>query len=231
MEEKEAIDALVAHDGISHADVIHVLESSSGRVLHFSRSGVIVRHDCGTVFVVPFEPDGFERMIPFLPEAKLFDVHSPVVPSYLVERGGKYDEGTYTYVYEGPFLDEGPYGHEKLSVDDFPVVREHYHAISSDDVIMDYLRRGRIFGIWQERELLGFAGFHEEGSMGLLEVFPRYRHCGVGLHAESFLINEAMRRGQVPFCNVYFSNKASMALQEKLGLARGRIPSHWVEMQ
>ena len=64
--------------------------------------------------------------------------------------------------------------------------------------------------------------------MGLLEIFPEYRRRGLGTAMESFVINEAMRRGSVPFCNVYVSNDASIMLQRDLGLDRGDIMSWWV---
>ena len=75
---------------------------------------------------------------------------------------------------------------------------------------------------------MGFAGFHEEGSMGMLVVLPEYRRQGVGERLERHLIRSAMLSGGIPYCNVFISNSASLSLQAKLGLREGSVRSWWL---
>ena len=63
--------------------------------------------------------------------------------------------------------------------------------------------------------------------MGMLTVFPDYRRKGLGFELEKHLINTALEEGRRAYCNVFFSNTASIALQEKLGLSRGPVFSWW----
>ena len=76
--------------------------------------------------------------------------------------------------------------------------------------------------------IMGFAGFHEEGSMGMLVVLPEYRRQGVGERLERHLIRSAMLSGGIPYCNVFISNSASLSLQAKLGLREGSVRSWWL---
>ena len=68
-----------------------------------------------------------------------------------------------------------------------------------------------------ERDLIGE---HLEGSMGLLYVFPAYRHRGFGAALQTYLIARTMEKGYIPFGQVEKGNHASLALQKKLGMTR-----------
>ena len=80
------------------------------------------------------------------------------------------------------------------------------------------LERRALFGLFREARLAGFIGKHAEGSMGLLEVLPEYRRQGLARTLESFLIDRELRQGNLPYCQVFRDNAASLALQKKLGL-------------
>ncbi|MBP3885001.1 MAG: GNAT family N-acetyltransferase [Olsenella sp.] len=102
----------------------------------------------------------------------------------------------------------------------FDVVRSTYShpEYKTDDEVRELLRSGRVWGGFVEGELVGYIGEHPVGSMGMLEVFPEWRRQGWGYALEATLINETLRRGETPWCEVYPDNKASIRLQKKLGL-------------
>lgn len=93
--------------------------------------------------------------------------------------------------------------------------------------IQTLMREKGIFGAISDGALAGFIGRHRDGSMGMLEVFPNYRRSGLAYALESFLITLVMTYGRIPICDVFTSNAASIALQEKLGLARGAGTTFW----
>ena len=70
-----------------------------------------------------------------------------------------------------------------------PYVCEHYSK--SDIGGLEHIRQAigaGMLGAFVDGTLAGFAGFHGEGSIGLLEVLPAYRRRGLG---------EALLRGAV----------------------------------
>lgn len=96
---------------------------------------------------------------------------------------------------------------------------------------VDYIRQaaGRgLYGAFLGGELAGFGGFHDEGAMGMLEVLPDFRRRGVGEALETALIRHALDRGQYAFAQVETDNRASLALQEKLGLERSEGAMFWM---
>ncbi len=75
-----------------------------------------------------------------------------------------------------------------------------------------------MLGAFVDGTLAGFAGFHGEGSIGLLEVLPAYRRRGLGgSAAPGGRCSLALERGQYAFGQVLIDNAPSLALPEKGG--------------
>ena len=104
-------------------------------------------------------------------------------------------------------------------VGDLPMLLENYQLISPEELEEVVRRQGVLLGYDGDR-LIGFIGEHLEGSMGLLYVFPDYRRRGFAAMLQTQLIARTLERGFLPFGQVEKSNRASLALQRKLGMAR-----------
>lgn len=79
-------------------------------------------------------------------------------------------------------------------------------------------RRGQIFAAHADGQFCGYIGEHEEGSMGMLHVFPEFRGRGYAYELESLMINKKLSEGSTPYCHIIYNNAASLSLQKKLGL-------------
>lgn len=91
------------------------------------------------------------------------------------------------------------------------------------------LELGNLYGAFVGDELVGFAGMHREGSLGLLYVEEAYRKEGLAASLEAFTINKTMEKGWTPYGHVVCGNEASERLQEKLGLYRAKKTVWWLE--
>jgi ribosomal protein S18 acetylase RimI-like enzyme len=100
------------------------------------------------------------------------------------------------------------------------LVAEHYShpEYLAAGELEDILERGLVLGGFEAGRLCAFVGEHPEGAIGMLEVFPEQRRRGWATALESAKINEQLDRGLVPWGEVWPDNRASIALQEKLGL-------------
>lgn len=106
-------------------------------------------------------------------------------------------------------LDESFYG---------AILSQYEHPeFLSEEYLRSALRGGSFLGGFEGDELVGFVGEHAVGSIGMLEVFEGHRRGGWGTALESAKVNQQLSRGQVPWCEVYPSNAASLALQHRLG--------------
>jgi len=115
-----------------------------------------------------------------------------------------------------------------LSLEYLDIIYEHYH----DAVDYEYLKRRlsmhAIYGGFAGNELCGFAGTHEEGSIGILKVFENFRRRGYAEVLEGHLINTLLGRGEVPFAQVGPDNEASIRLHQKLGFELSREKLYWL---
>lgn len=105
----------------------------------------------------------------------------------------------------------------QLGVGDLPQVAAHYQ-LEGEDYLRSLLEQGQLLGGFYEGAMVGFAGCHTEGSMGLLEIFPPYRRRGFAAALEGYLIGLELSRSHVPFGQVLTDNAPSLALQRSLGM-------------
>ena len=114
-----------------------------------------------------------------------------------------------------------------LTQDDVDFVVQNYHnpgAYASH--ISRRIHEGMVGGMVDGR-LAGFAGVHEEGCIGMLEVIPEFRRRGVAEVLEAQVIAMQMERGKWPYVHVLVGNTASECLQKKLGLTVDEKLLYW----
>ena len=99
------------------------------------------------------------------------------------------------------------------------MLTENYQLISPEELKMAVGRRSILLG-YDGDQLIGFIGEHLEGEMGILYVFPEYRHKGYGTALQTHLMVKTMEQGYIPFGQVEKNNKISLSLQKKLGMTQ-----------
>lgn len=117
----------------------------------------------------------------------------------------------------------------KLNLENLESVVSHYGGPDGEAYIRERLEKGCLYGAFCEGQLAGFIGTHAEGSIGILEVFPEYQRRKVGKALETYMINQALESGQIPYGQVIEGNEASMRLQESLGLCFAKSKVYWME--
>lgn len=107
------------------------------------------------------------------------------------------------------------------------LVLEHYDKLSSNELKSLLINRN-LFGGYRDGVLIGFIGTHLEGSLGILEIFPKYRKLGYGTILESYMVNQMLEKGLTPFSQIEVNNKKSLALQDKLGFSISKDKLYWM---
>lgn len=132
-------------------------------------------------------------------------------------------------VYEGePHKVDSPLRLQALSVPQHAAtIITHYH-LHDEAEIHQMIGEERLLGCFVGQDWVGFIGWHEENSMGLLHVFEQYRRRGYAHALEALQINLILSRGEIPFGQVIVGNEASLALQRKLGFRIADRPMGWL---
>ena len=92
------------------------------------------------------------------------------------------------------------------------------YELADEGEIAALLDAGVIYGAFAGGELAGFIGKHEEGSVGLLFVFPEFRRMGIAEALERNYVNLELAEGNVAYGQIFVGNTPSRQLQEKLGM-------------
>ena len=135
------------------------------------------------------------------------------------------DETVRVVVYTGGPLPEPEADIRVLGPEAADFVHAHYHTVPDRDYILGRLTAGVMLGVFVDGAPAGFIGVHDDTSMGMLEVLPAYRRRGLGRALETALINRQLRRGILPWGEVFLDNVPSLRLQS--GLMNGAGIIHW----
>lgn len=104
-----------------------------------------------------------------------------------------------------------------------------YKEYTSEEYIIDRLKKDVSAGIYIRGKLVGWGLTHDDGSLGFLNVLEPFRKQGLG---ESILRNMILHRQnnkQPVFVNVETTNNKSITLITKLGFLPDRMVS-WVKV-
>ncbi len=227
----DVIETLELHGGDRYIDMIEPLKTGSARVIYSSEVGVVVVFENNTAFTALFDKTRAEELFSHIPTS-IEVVESHETEFNMVLEKEKFEVVTPCFLYA--YLSNNPV---KVADRDFFIMDESYvdevektyHLLTDRDYILDRLNERSMIGICYEGEFAGFMGTHAEGAMGLLEILPPFRRQYLAFDLEGEYINRLCERGRVPYCNVIVDNKASIALQEKLGLVVVSETADWYQ--
>lgn len=119
----------------------------------------------------------------------------------------------------------------KIGLEFFKEAAAHYEGFGDAAYLEKCLKKGNLYGAFLQEKFVGYIGRHEEGGIGMLQVFPKYRRRKIGKALETYLINLSLELGHTPFGQVEEGNENSMALQESLGMCFAKGNIYWLEKE
>ena len=232
---------IFSRDPVRYVDMTEAVRRGIGAVLHASPSAALVgipSPDCPGVFdsylMSCADMDAAHLLCGLLPGRgnSLIAAHEDFYLPLLQERFGLgfFLEGaSFQAAYlGGPCpIPDSPLALRQLAVDDLPQVADNY-KLEGEDYLRSLLERGQLFGGFLNGVMVGFAGRHTEGSIGLLEIFPPYRRRVFATVLERYMINQELVLGHIPFGQVLTDNAPSLALQRSLGMTISSGTLHWL---
>ncbi len=225
-------------DPVRYLDMTEPVRRGEGKILAASPAGALVyvpTDDPADAIYALSAADAkeAERLCALIPrDAAYVTVHeSWALPAAQARCGYSVMNPVWQVGYPGKAplpLPESPFQVKPLDLSHLDAVRAHYGKLETDYLVRR-LTSGQLFGAFLGETLAGFAGFHAEGTIGLLEVFPAFRRRGAGGLLQTYLTNLELSRGNVPYGQVFDGNGPSLALQRGLGFQIAKEPLYWPE--
>jgi len=223
-------------DYLMYAPMIEAIEKNKSSILGVYDYGAALLHEDGimqlglnndeailqfkdkinegilTVFYGNTDPEYLTKAIPNI---------SRVVPCYQV-----------VYTNKTPPDIEYKASYNLLNETHLDFVFETYSRAWNKDHMKNQLNKGLIWGAYLNGEIIGFVGRHGEGSMGLLEILPKFRRQGFGQELEYFIINKVLEENKIPYAHIVLGNDVSMNLQTKInGLETASRFTTWIRAE
>ena len=227
--------ACLNRNRLLYLNMLEVLRRGSAELLWAGEGGVLLYdRGSGAYMLTARDRAALDGMLPLLPaDCDLLVGHDLWYRDELAGRFGLWKEELCVQAdWMAPEPPEAPaFGGELrlLGEEWAPYVCEHYSK--SDIGGLEHIRQAigaGMLGAFVDGTLAGFAGFHGEGSIGLLEVLPAYRRRGLGEALLRGAVRLALERGQYAFGQVLIDNAPSLALQKKVGMTVAREPLYWL---
>lgn len=225
MELREKAYAYLNQDVAQNIHMIQALKYRDPVIIAVTDRGVLLDYDrwlslsCDDVEaakeLLQFAPQGFTDIVVCREEVENYVAEAYGLKKHTVCVQTSYQKQEKLPIPEGLDI-------RQLDMSFHDIVLEKYSLFHDPDYITDRINAGVMYGVFVEGKLAGFIGEHDEGSMGMLEIFPEYRRMGLGYALEAFQINRIVAEGRVPFDHVIIDNVKSFHLQEKLGMTFSR---------
>lgn len=233
MTDREQAICYLKSDLLLHMDMLESIRRGRAALLYVDQNGVLLLDQpSGTYMVSTTCEDIAEKILPLIKNATLIECHQKFYAKELAEQSHLYiGPDCYQAVYckEQRILQEWT-GVEIKQLDNtfLSAVKDQYHMIKDDEYLLGRLESGVMYGAFLGKELAGFIGIHEEGSIGLLEMLPEYRRRGIGMALEAHMVNVMLDKGWTPFGQIIEGNAASFSLQKRLGFSIAEQPLFWM---
>ncbi|WP_320128936.1 GNAT family N-acetyltransferase [uncultured Sphaerochaeta sp.] len=226
----EVMEILAKQGILEHIDMLEVLRQGRADVVQADDFGVLLKVSReGAWLLSVFEETATERFV-----AQIVHDDSPVCShqrfSVPFLEAARFHPDIVccqaAYLKKDLFPLEPDQQFKPLTLAEEPLVQEHYQR-ESPAYIHERIVSGVLEGIYCEGVLAGFMGLHEEGSLGMLVIFPEFRRRGLALALERHYCNRLLGQGKIPYCHIIKGNTASLALHEKLGFTLAQSEITW----
>ncbi len=220
-------------DPVLHIDMSESLRSAKAYVSYCGKAGVLLGYGRDPGYFTMSAPDqhSAELVASYLPPDWGCVVTHHMYEIEALQQLGNISYSTRccnaAYMRSEPLPLSGSCHIRPLTQDYLDYAAFRYHLFRRKNYLTGRIAAGEVWGAWVEDRLCGFIGLHDEWSMGMLEVDPDSRRHHLGTELESWLINQRLEQGFIPFAQIVLGNDASMGLQARLGLSFSEFGLCW----
>lgn len=223
--------ALLNREPLLRVQTLAAFRRGTAKILAQHDEGLLV-HDqySGLHFLSADSGEAVQALLPRLPRVGVVVSDYPQLDAHIMQaRGYRGRLVCINAVYQktGPISVDSPVrlGALPLHMANQIAALNHTH---DKEEIAGFISRKRLLGGYVGETLVGFVGWHEDDSLGMLHVFEEHRRQGHARALVALIVNKSLALGILPFGQVAADNHASLALQKKMGLTLSEKTVSWL---
>lgn len=116
---------------------------------------------------------------------------------------------------------------KEIGMEYYDFIKENYSTPIDDEYLIERIKSKVFIGAFDQDKIVGFAGIHDEGSIGFVEVIEEYQRKKIASMLETYMINNLLAKKELVYLQVETDNIPSMKLHEKLGYVRSNDIITW----
>lgn len=226
---QEETAAALTRDAHSNAGLLQVLRRGTAELARADDRGILLRDTISGIWMAGGLTGDVDWLRAFSAELLMAVCGAAEADAVKEALGAVWMEPCDQYLFLGERPPEqGTLRIAEVTPAELEVVASRYEMLSRADLERVAAHHTLFAGHDGSGELVGFAGSHLEGAMGILEVMPAYRRKGYAAELERYVIRYFMKNGLIPFGQVTAENTASAALQRKLGMTKAPLRAYWM---
>jgi len=234
-EKRQALDFL-AKDFLTFAPMIEALDKNDAALISVHDFGVAMKHKEGIVLIGVADDDATLHFKDRICDGGLNVVYGNTDPDYIINNIPNIIRAVpchqVVYTKKSPPKLKMNIEYRLMDAGFIDFFYDNYSRSWDKAHMRILLEREFIFGAYVGGEIIGFIGRHMDGSMGFLEILPKFRRQGYGKELENFIIGRVMSEGRIPFAHIVMGNEVSMSLQGKVeGLDFAKKLATWVRVK
>ncbi|GFI41538.1 GNAT family N-acetyltransferase [Thomasclavelia cocleata] len=216
---KEEILDYLYQDYINHLDFIYAINNGA-TIIYFSDQGIMIKFD--DIYMMSIkEPFLGKHLINGLNDCKMIAIHNDCFKEIIEEKFGISQEiVAYQYGYlkdTVTLIDVPEIKIKEIGMEYCEFIKENYSTPIDEEYLIKRIKANVFIGAFDQDKIVGFAGIHDEGTIGFVEVIEEYRRRKIASMLETYMINKLLEKKELIYLQVEKDNIPSIKLHKKLG--------------
>ena len=217
---------------VLHMDIIVPIKRNTAEIIYSGTDGVVIKETKSGAYLMAL--DSYKKALDIfhkLDNSYLYSVKNKDLATYIMDKTRLCDlmeANQFTYLKQEKLKNDDILQIKELDETYKDIIISHYTGVSDPSYIIERIENKELYGGFFEEKFCAFIGFHAEGSMGMLYVFPEFRKKGFATKMQIYMTNLMLDMGLTPFNQVEIYNTNSRNLQEKLGFEMSEEKVYWI---
>lgn len=216
---KEKVLNYLYQDYLNHLDMIYCINHGAS-IIYFDDQGIVIKF--GDIYMMSIkDPFLGKQLINNLDDCKMIAIHNDCFEE-VIERKFSLSQEIIAYQYgylkdTVTLIDAAQIRIKEIGMEYYDFIKENYSTPINEKYLVKRVKSNVFIGAFDQDKIVGFAGIHDEGSIGFVEVIEEYRHKKIASMLETYMINKLLKKKELIYLQVEIDNMPSMKLHEKLG--------------